>query len=307
MAKEVFSYIWFILPWIFNVVIAQNPPPGNSQQQPMDYCVGPLVHSNHRNPIQERDERFANCALACEYGNALYGLSDTEQGIIDANTIIGTVLCLIGLIILSINLYYDTKTSKEKFLKKPLLFHIPYMITLSTFAITLIMAISLIIGKETVICYKNTEYTTWNPGYGESVSCTVFGVLFYYFLLAYIFYVLLLSFVVWRQFINPLNPLWGIKSMWWHGGVFLLILIAIITGLAGSSIDAIEPMGVCLPGTSTTLTFILSNAIAINAYTKQSENDRSSRCCTIIWIYSISNVIELYIKCTLFDLECYFG
>ena len=215
----------------------------------IDWCVGPLVRSSHKNILQESDdERFKECQLACESGFAVYGLDpDTQQRAVDTCTIIGTLACLIGLIILSVNLYADTKMSKEKFIQKPLLFHIPYMITLSTFSLTLLMSMSIIIGKENILCFEG-EFSQWNPGHGESPGCTIFGVLFYYSLLGYETYTLLLSFVVWRQFKNPLNPLWGLSKGWFHGGVFLLITIAIIVALSTSAIDAIEPMGVCLPG-----------------------------------------------------------
>ncbi len=55
----------------------------------------------------------------------IYGLSPKQKDL-DYTTIIGTILCLVGLFILSFNLYYDTKISTEKFTNKPILIHIPY-------------------------------------------------------------------------------------------------------------------------------------------------------------------------------------
>jgi len=140
-----------------------------------------------------------------------------------------------------------SKHSKESFCAKPLLFHIPYIITLSTFTLTAMMAGSLFLGKEGVICFDG-EYSVWNPMDGQSAPCTVFGVVFYFAMMFYSFYVLLLSFVVWRQFKNPMSPLFDVAQKWWHCPIVLVVLIMVSVSLATSTIDAIEPMGVCVPG-----------------------------------------------------------
>lgn len=200
------------------------------------YCVGPLVPSSHPNPINDMDDTLSNCALSCESGSQTYGLSDEDQDAVRLCTEIGSALCFCGLLILSINLYFDSKHSKESFCQKPLLFHIPYVITTSTIILTTMMAGSLIFGKEGVICFEN-EYSLWNPIHGQSPSCTIFGIFFYFAMTYYAFYVLLLSFVVWRQFKNPIKPLFLIDKKWWHLFVFAVVSIMTIVSLVTSTID----------------------------------------------------------------------
>eukprot|EP01084_Bolivina_argentea_P145809 255474_1 len=205
---------WILILWLLSYVSLIRCQSTNTTTNtplnivPINYCVGPLVQSSHKNPVLDYAP-FSNCGLSCETGKKIYGLSPKQQDLVDYTTIIGTILCLVGLFVLSFNLYYDTKISTEKFTNKPILFHIPYIITMSTFILTLLMALSLIFGKKTVLCSGSdlSEFSYWNPGYGKSVACTTFGIFFYSSLLYYMFYVLLLSFIVWKQFKNPLNHL----------------------------------------------------------------------------------------------------
>ena len=216
----------------------------------IDYCVGPLVSSSHETPISEYGPEFSNCALSCAAGQQIYGLTDYQESKIDTVNFIATILCLIGLFILTINLYSDQKHSSEKFTQKPVLYHIPYVITFSCICLTVMMSISLIVDKRNVVCFENTEFSVWNPMYGQNAGCSIFSVFFYSSMLYYAFYTLLLSFIVWRQFMNPMRPLWDIRDRYWHLMVFAVVLFLNIVSLCFSAIDAIEPMGVCLPGMS---------------------------------------------------------
>ena len=144
-----------------------------------DFCVGPLVPSTNPNPISEiGDDRLVGCGLACDSGFAVYGLSENQQSAIDWCTIIGTSLSLIGIIFLSVNLYFDAKSSKGKLLSKPILFHIPYAISLATFTISLSMSISRIIGQSSIVCLENREFSFWNYRDGKNIGCTIFSFFF---------------------------------------------------------------------------------------------------------------------------------
>eukprot|EP01083_Nonionella_stella_P232603 820345_1 len=80
---------------------------------PIDLCVGPLIHSNIYGIIQDTEINgsypFSDCGISCATGKHTYGLSDSEQRIVDLMTIIGCIFCFVFIVFLFINQYMDQK------------------------------------------------------------------------------------------------------------------------------------------------------------------------------------------------------
>ena len=221
-------------------------------------CESPLVISSKRNPISDLTSDmtdgidFSDCSLGCEFGDEIYGLSKDQQNIINAFKVIGMTICFIAILFLFVNQFLDEKLSNESLFQKPIIFHIPIIISISCFFIVGLMVLSEIIGKEFIVCDGN-EITFYNYKYGHYWPCTIHGILFYNSILFYSFYIVLLSFIVYRQFKNPLNPLFGIKNIYYHLIIIIIVIIFDISLLLTYSLDGIAPMGVCLPGFSNVL------------------------------------------------------
>eukprot|EP01084_Bolivina_argentea_P113357 202047_1 len=169
----------------------------------IDFCIGPLIHTDLVNPVNDDAEvktislknvtgldifinaSLSDCGLACEEGKQIYGLTDSEQHIVDLCKIIGVTLCFVAIVFSTINQYIDQKKTGKKFVNKPLLQIIPFVITFALFSIVLLMTIGEIIGKESIVCfdykYKNdnndnrSEFSFFNPIKGRNASCTIHG------------------------------------------------------------------------------------------------------------------------------------
>eukprot|EP01084_Bolivina_argentea_P140706 247323_1 len=248
-----------------------NSNRGTTPSLDIDFCIGPLIHSDHLNPINEDADverislknitgldifinaSMSNCGLECSAGAQIYGLNDEEQNAVDLCKIIGCTLCFLAISFLAINQYLDQKRTGKKFVDKSLLQIIPSLITIALFLLVLLMTIGEIIGKESIVCLHSkygSEFSFYNPTHGKNVACTIHGLWFLSALNLYQCYTVLLTFVIFRQLYSPLRPLWDIPQKYWHIGVFVFVLLLDILSLITSGYSGVFVMGVCLPGSS---------------------------------------------------------
>ena len=123
------------------------------------------------------------------------------------------------------------------------------------------MFIGTIIGDDKIVCVHNDvgnhELTFWNWQEGHSIPCSTLGFIFYSSLLSYAFNCVVLSFAIFRQFYKPMNPFFGIKTVYYHIGIYVVVIgLALTAGFVGSY-GPVSPMHICVPGPSDQLTLML--------------------------------------------------
>jgi len=218
---------------------------------------------------------LADCGLKCSSGYLVYGLSSNEQHALNICKALGSTLCFVIIIFLIYNQYNDQRTSHASFWDKPLLHHCPYFITGSSFLVIFTMTVGYM--DPNILCNSDGSFTFWNPKSGDG-SCTAHSLFFYSGLMLYEGYTMLMAFTIFRQFYAPLNPLWNIPSRYFHLTIVSIVIVYDIATLASNAIDAVQPMGVCLPGQSnrTDLLFYILLPLLFSA---------TVSCGCLIWTY----------------------
>ena len=125
--------------------------------------VWPLIETKYKNPIQDYklssggfdSVDLKDCGLRCNESKLLYGLSDTDQELIDIFKISCGIICFITILYIFINRILEERFSNQKFWNKPLLYHCPYFISGSVFAIMVLMNIGQVIGKDEIVCNQD--------------------------------------------------------------------------------------------------------------------------------------------------------